>query len=412
MSEREKMFFALVASAVFHVVACLVIGLWLSLEAGKFARKLPDLKTLEVTLMPAPTPAPAELTITAVPGKVVRTVLDTEGLAESETPPEDALFESDRNSRAGSALPARGTMALPTQDGREDLPFMQFKNENYSVGEGARPGPPPQASSELAMSAETDTAEPPPRPTPQAPPSPPAKTPDRTDTATATASPAPAIEPTPVPFTTPVPVPTPQDAFALGRRVPTPTPAPTSEAAPGRPVTPEPVVPAVVPLATPTPAPPQELARLETAPALRARPETPRKEQRPLQPEPGYRQQREQTKIDGGISNRENRPGADVLSTPRGKYKKQVGDAVGSRWYRYVQSLRDMVDSGEVVVKFYVDPDGGVHDIKVVSNTGNSGLANICVRSVAEAKLPPLPDELYPFLRDGRYEIEYRFYTY
>src|SRR3989442_581360 len=137
MSEREKTFIALIASAALHILGAMFAVVWLRLHPEIFAAKpAAALRQLEVTLMPATTAPPPELaaapTPAPAPKKVVRTTLDTEGLQESETPPENAMFESDKTSRAASELPATGNAPLPTQEGRT-LPAADFKTQDYSL---------------------------------------------------------------------------------------------------------------------------------------------------------------------------------------------------------------------------------------------------------------------------------------
>ena len=67
------------------------------LTSGRWRKEPKEGPAIEAAAFATPTPPPE---------KVVRTTLDTAGLAESETPPEDAQFESDKNSRAGSEQPA------------------------------------------------------------------------------------------------------------------------------------------------------------------------------------------------------------------------------------------------------------------------------------------------------------------
>ena len=69
-------------------------------------------------------------------------------------------------------------------------------------------------------------------------------------------------------------------------------------------------------------------------------------------------------------------------------------DAIGSRWYAYMEQRRDMAAIGTLQVRFIIDRTGRVKNLKVVENTANEALANVCIQSIQEAQLPPIPDDL------------------
>ena len=127
--------------------------------------------------------------------------------------------------------------------------------------------------------------------------------------------------------------------------------------------------------------------------------------------EAGYQPQKEQTKIEGSISNR-GKAGVDAIGTPLGLYRKKIADAIGSRWYYYVNRRMDLITVGDVHIKFSVNEQGHVEDVKILSNTANEIFGTYCVQSVTEAKIPPLPPDLAPSLQNGRVEIEYHFTIY
>lgn len=377
MSDRQKVIFALLASAALHAVAVLFLTAWTRLHPREAAGPERDAEPLEVTLLPAPAPPPVTLAASAPtptpPPKVTRTELhelDADGLAGTEKPPENPMFETDRNSHAASEQPATGDAPLPSQAGKE-RPFAEWKNQDYSLGKGAQPAP----VMEMAKAAPSVAG------LPSAPAPEPSLAPESAKAAE-TPEPQPTPAQTPAPSPTPEPTATPPDAIALGKPTPTPAPSPT----------------------------PKQLAKLVSPPALRAHTEAPRPQ--PAQPvEPGYQPQRERTKVDGGITNR-GKAGVDAVATPLGRYKKSIADAVGSRWYHYVNQQMDLITVGEVHIKFRVTASGHVEDVKIVSNTANDSFGGFCVRSVSEARIPPMPPEVAPALVDGKLEIDYHFNIY
>ena len=104
-----------------------------------------------------------------------------------------------------------------------------------------------------------------------------------------------------------------------------------------------------------------------------------------------------------GVSGTDDEVGVDAI----GKWNKAVGSAVGSCWNFYRQSKMDLLTVGEVRIKFSVDGQGHVSDVRIVSNTGSPSNAIYAVRSVREAEIPPVPAERLARLPGGR--VEYTF---
>jgi outer membrane biosynthesis protein TonB len=106
-----------------------------------------------------------------------------------------------------------------------------------------------------------------------------------------------------------------------------------------------------------------------------------------------YRAQKERTRISGRITNH-GVSSVNALGTPLGRYQKFLLDAIGSRWYAFVDRQIDLINIGTARVVFVVDRSGHVKKLKVVENTSNEALANVCIQSIQEAQLPPMPDDL------------------
>jgi hypothetical protein len=144
--------------------------------------------------------------------------------------------------------------------------------------------------------------------------------------------------------------------------------------------------------ATPPPAmrPPDAT---EISPPPTAPPEQTRPTPRPQQPASAYRREQRQTRMRGNISNR-GVSSVDALGTPLGRYSKLVYDAVGSRWYALVQQNGDRVNIGTVSVTFVVDRSGRITKLNLVSNTSDESFSNLCLQSIEDAKLPPIPEDV------------------
>jgi outer membrane biosynthesis protein TonB len=182
-----------------------------------------------------------------------------------------------------------------------------------------------------------------------------------------------------------------------------PTETPSSRAKPQ----PEPAEPAAE--AVPTPRP-----EVDSAPIAKPTPppreaERPRERIDPAVASPGgYSPETRVTRLRGSVSNR-GRSSVEAAATPLGRYKKMVSDAIGSRWHYHVRHRMGLLDLGTVEVRFTVLPDGTVKAPLVVSNTSNESFAAVCITSVVNAEIPPMPAEVAKVLDNGRLEIDYSF---
>jgi outer membrane biosynthesis protein TonB len=123
------------------------------------------------------------------------------------------------------------------------------------------------------------------------------------------------------------------------------------------------------------------------------------------QPRSAYRQMKERTHIAGNITNR-GISSVNALGTPLGRYQKIVADSIGSRWYAFVEQKQDLINIGTLRLRFNIDRSGRVKDLKVTENSSNEAFANVCVQSVLEARLPPIPDEVANTLPPEGLEVD------
>src|SRR5712691_5159850 len=113
----------------------------------------------------------------------------------------------------------------------------------------------------------------------------------------------------------------------------------------------------------------------------------------PQQPKSSFRPEKQQTRLSGSITNR-GIASVNALGTPLGRYQKILYDAVGSRWYNYVQQKSDLVSIGTASLVFSVDRSGRVKNVKVIQNSSNEAFANVCLQSILEIQLPPIPEDV------------------
>ena len=388
MSDRQKLFYALLASAFIHLAVGLVLATWTARHSSEVARALPDLAQLTVTIMPPkpiapPAAAKAAKTMiaakaqpltpaapTPLPARVARPVLDSDGLTHSSKAPAKAVFQSDANMVAGSQLPATGDLPLPSQAGPKRN-FIDFADQAASFGKGQTPLNPAPAR-QPAQNA----------------PSMPEQTPFAiTQVQHPSAS---QIQSTPAPKPTPAPTAAP-DMLALG--TPTPTPAPAAQ----------------------LPTPVAELARLASSPSLRGHADiapmthAPAAPPSPPRSEPSMQRETEKTRIDGGIT-APGPPGVDAVETPFGRYHRKLSNLIGSRWKLYLQEHPK--DVGDVTILVKLSTSGKVAGTRVVANHSLDDLAELSTRAILESDLPPVPDDLAPMLRGGKLEISFNFNVY
>jgi outer membrane biosynthesis protein TonB len=274
--------------------------------------------------------------------------METDPSRESAEKPKEQTFESNANSIAASKLPATGDAPLPTQEGK-DRPVVNLETHDYSLPtDGSKPVP--QA--------------------PVAPESPPAPE--------ATAAPKPTT-PIPAPTAEPIITPEPEQLAMLKSSPPPPINAPEETESPPRAVT-------------------------ESAPAVAPRP-------KPELAASNYQAQKEQTRITGRLTNR-GPSSVNAIGTPLGRYQKTVSDAIGSRWYYYMNSKGDLVSVGTANLQAEVDAQGRVQNLRIVSNNANEAFANICLQSFQEAHIPPIPPDLIAALPEGRMPVDFTFISY
>ena len=164
--------------------------------------------------------------------------------------------------------------------------------------------------------------------------------------------------------------------------------------------------------ATPPPAlrDPEDL-EATPAPEIAAVTPPPITHQQPPTAASTYQPEKQETRITGRITSRG--PSAvDAVGTPLGKYKKQVSDAIGSRWYYYMKAKLDLVSIGTAHLEAEVDEKGKIKNLRVVSNNANEAFANICLQSFQEAQIPPIPPDLIATLPDGKLPVDFFFTTY
>ena len=126
---RRKTIGALIASLVVHFLIILLVAFALAFRPPVF--------------VPQAAEPPVELTIVAPESQPKQrpSYVETSESQRTDKPPEDATFESYKDTRAASPLPATGDAPVPSQDGTQS-PALSFENREYTAGPQARPSTP------------------------------------------------------------------------------------------------------------------------------------------------------------------------------------------------------------------------------------------------------------------------------
>ena len=269
-----------------------------------------------------PTPEPVEeieITIIQPPPALQKPQFVDTSAPAAEKPPEDALFESDRDTAAAAPEAAAGAEPLPSQEGRKQ-DFLELEQEDQEP-----PAP------------ETPPAEP-------APPEPPQPEEQR-ETRSEEEKPEPV------------------EADAL--------------------------------LASAQPKKKEEPFERKPPPA-------------PPPSRPSYQRQARPTRLSGSVSNR-GKSAVASLSTPLGRYRKAISDAIGSSWYHHIGSRLDLFSYGTVSVVFIIDRNGKARRPRIITNSSNESFEIVTVESILSADIPPIPPDILPTLKGGQIEMDYTF---
>jgi TonB family protein len=147
--DRRKALAALAASILLHLFIIGSVGFVLAVRRPIF--------------VPPPEESPVELTLVAAPDTTPKqrpSYVQTSESQRADQPPEESVFESDKDTHAASPLPAAGDAPVPTQDGR-DQPGLSLENREYTAG------PVPRESSPAVQPLQERTPEPKPEEKPE-----------------------------------------------------------------------------------------------------------------------------------------------------------------------------------------------------------------------------------------------------
>ena len=121
-----------------------------------------------------------------------------------------------------------------------------------------------------------------------------------------------------------------------------------------------------------------------------------------------------QMKQEGGMHRRALAPSFDVKATPFGAYDAALVEAVTQRWYDLLDSQQFAMDrTGKVTLRFHLNYDGTITDMKVVQNTVGDLLGYVCQKAVGDpAPFARWPGDMRRMVGENYREITFTFYYY
>jgi len=379
------------------------------------------------------------------PTPQTKSYLETYQNQESEQAPENAMFESDRNTLAATeTLPTEpGDIPIPTQDGTEEIPGIQLQDHNFVDGPDGEisksmestAGAPSSAPAELkppspdATMAQTLTEVPPTKTTEEQTenPDPKAKETieDPSDSTMDEGQPTDmevAEEEGGAPETmemAKMDIPKMRDSFSDDFEVVDETMEATpdvEDAMPEKNV--EALKERLRPFATspeakqnPTMVPTPFMKPQETTVPV---PEgtLPSRSTMGEASDAAFSPERHRNKINGSLSNIGRNPAVDAERTPLGQYKRDVSRAIERRWHQLKDQNITSVSFGSLKISFLVNHQGKVKDIRLLHDDANFTVTSFSQQAVMTADIPPMPQEIIDLLGQDDLEVTYDIIIY
>jgi hypothetical protein len=121
-----------------------------------------------------------------------------------------------------------------------------------------------------------------------------------------------------------------------------------------------------------------------------------------------------QMKEEGGVHRQALVPSFDAKATSFGVYDAAFIEAVTQRWYDLLDSRQFARDrSGKVILRFHLNYDGRISDMKVTENTVGDVLGYVCQKAVMDpAPYARWPTDMREMMDADYREITFTFYYY
>lgn len=125
----------------------------------------------------------------------------------------------------------------------------------------------------------------------------------------------------------------------------------------------------------------------------------------------GFSPEKLQNQTNGTLSNI-GQNAVDAEGTAVGAYKAKVRNIVSRMWHKYRLQHGDYVTYGILRLECRIDRNGKVHDLKVVENNANTVLAEFSLKAILDADLPPMPEEVVQELGPLGLQMQYDMIIY
>lgn len=102
----------------------------------------------------------------------------------------------------------------------------------------------------------------------------------------------------------------------------------------------------------------------------------------------------------------------DAESTEIGKYKKAVNQAIGRKWHQYRIDRGADVTWGLIRIKFFVTPKGNVRSLRIIEKDATELVTEFSLRAIVDAKIPSMPPEVAAQLGGQGLEMNYNIVIY
>ena len=122
----------------------------------------------------------------------------------------------------------------------------------------------------------------------------------------------------------------------------------------------------------------------------------------------GFQMSQQTSNVSGNIGKR-GEANVDSVATPVGRYRSMVIRAISAKWYSYFYARGDIISLGMVRIHINVDRTGRVLAPRVLSNSSNEALATVSLQAVADAPIPPMPQETISDLKGSELSMDLTF---
>ncbi|MEM7011165.1 MAG: hypothetical protein AAF585_06745 [Verrucomicrobiota bacterium] len=120
-----------------------------------------------------------------------------------------------------------------------------------------------------------------------------------------------------------------------------------------------------------------------------------------------FNPERYNNKMKGSLSNQGPSSALDVEATALGAYKKKVSQAIERRWHQLRLQNMQYVTFGSLKVAFEVNSGGKVSRMRVVHDDSNAVMTDFSLKAINSADIPPMPPEVSTLLGNDGLEITY-----